>query len=166
MIKHGRRQRLSDGDVLIAAGQDSPDLYILLEGLLSIHVPGLGAVGDCGVGEIVGEMSFVDSQPPSATVTVKESALVLALDKEEMLEELRSNAEFASRFYRALAIFLSDRLRKSNVHHAQGKAGEQGDDLGNSQIVEDELDLNVLDAVSQAGENFNRLIRRLAEGQG
>lgn len=160
MIRHGRRQRLSDGDVLITEGEDSESLFILLEGVLSIHVPGLGNVADRDVGEIVGEMSFVDSQPPSATVAAKGPALVLALDKEEMREELHENAEFASRFYRALAIFLSDRLRQSNVHQSQGKAGN----LGDKRIVEDELDLNVLDAVSQAGESFNRMIRRLAEG--
>ncbi len=160
MIRHGRRVRVTDGEILIAEGEPTNALYILLEGRLSIHVDGLGFVGDRDVGEVVGEMSFVDSHLPSATVAAKGPALVLALDKEEMREELRENTEFASRFYRALAIFLSDRLRQSNAQRSSGNKVH----LDDGKVAEDELDLNVLDTVSLAGESFNRMIRRLAKG--
>jgi CRP/FNR family transcriptional regulator, cyclic AMP receptor protein len=41
-----------------------------------------GEIARLGVGEIVGEMSFVDSAPPSATVTAVGECLALFLDKE------------------------------------------------------------------------------------
>ncbi|WP_413208243.1 cyclic nucleotide-binding domain-containing protein [Rhodospirillum sp. A1_3_36] len=159
MVRHGRRQRFGEGQILITEGEPSDFLYILLEGELSIRVNGVGIVAERGVGEIVGEMSFVDSQPPSATVSAKGEALVLSLNKEEMREELRDNTDFASRFYRALAIFLSDRLRQSNTQRSVDQSGH----LGEARLLDDELDLTVLDRVSQAGESFNRMIRRLSE---
>lgn len=160
LLRHGDRRRFQDGDVLIYEGEPSDALYIVLEGSVSISVDGIGVVAERGVGEIVGEMSFVDSHPPSATVSVKGDALTLSLDKLDLQEELRMNAAFAARFYRALAMFLSDSLRQSNVQRTL----TQSLGLDDARFVKDELDLNVLDSVSEAGEKFNRMIRRLAEG--
>jgi hypothetical protein len=67
---------------------------------------------------------------------------------------------FAARFYRALAIFLADRLRATTRRLGYGSVG----DLDSETVLEDELDIGVLDAVSQAGDRFSRLLQRLAAG--
>ena len=59
------------------------------------------------------EMSLVDSRPPSASVVVVEDAFVLALDKTVIQEKLDTDTGFASRFYRSIAIFLSQRMRST-----------------------------------------------------
>jgi CRP/FNR family cyclic AMP-dependent transcriptional regulator len=64
---------------------------------------------------------------------------------------------FASRFYRALAILLSDRLRATERRMAYG---EQESGLGDEATrLKDELDPGVLDQVSIAGERFDRLLK-------
>lgn len=158
MARHGRKRRFEPGAVLITEGTPVEDLFIVLDGACDVLVGAVGKVASLEVGEIIGEMSFVDAQPPSATVVAALPTLVLALDKGEMRERLAGDAGFGSRFYRALAIFLSDRLRRTQSKPKLGAGGTLDQDVA----LEDELDINVLDSVSKAGENFNRLIRMLA----
>jgi len=159
MVRLGRSRTAPNGEALIEQGLDSDDLFILIDGHLDVSVAGLGTVAILNPGEIVGEMSFVDSAPPSATVTANGAAKVLMIDKEDMREELAENIGFAARFYNALSLFLADRLRTTQTRQALGAGGT----LQDTQPLEDELDPNMMDAVSQAGESFNRLVRRLAE---
>ena len=67
MAKNGTCRRLSDGELLIEEGGTSDSLILLLEGELQVTAKGYGAIARMGVGEIVGEVSLVDSAPPSAT---------------------------------------------------------------------------------------------------
>lgn len=43
-------------------------IYIVLQGEMTVSVAGRGQIARLGSGEIVGEISFVDARPPSATV--------------------------------------------------------------------------------------------------
>lgn len=157
IARTGRLHMAPDGEVLIQQGVASDDILILLEGHMSVDVQGLGTVATLGAGEIAGEMSFVDSALPSATVRASGDAKVLKIDKEDMREELAQNIGFAGRFYNALALFLADRLRATQTRQALS----QGDGLAAEDLLEDELDMELMDQVSQAGESFNRLLRRL-----
>lgn len=153
LVRNGRKKTFASGDLIIRQGAHSDDLFIVLEGHLNVSVDGIGVVAELGVGEIVGEMSFVDSMPPSATIIAKDAVRVLAIDKTDMREELADNIGFSGRFYRSLALFLADRLRSFQTKSAGGKPGD---------VADEELDENLLDVVSQAGENFNRMIKRLS----
>jgi CRP/FNR family transcriptional regulator, cyclic AMP receptor protein len=153
LVRNGRQTTYAPDSVLITQGQHSDDLFIVLSGHLNVQVAGIGTVAELGVGEIVGEMSFVDSLPPSATIVAKDTVQALVIDKTEMREELAENVGFAARFYRALSLFLADRLRSFQTKTA-GTSGGADDDV---------LDENILDNVSQAGENFNRMIKRLSQ---
>src|SRR6185436_6178421 len=64
-------------------------------------------------GEVAGEMSFLDSRPPSASVRALEKCSVLAIPKSRLSQKLETDTAFAARFYRALGVFLSDRLRNT-----------------------------------------------------
>jgi CRP/FNR family transcriptional regulator, cyclic AMP receptor protein len=154
---HGVRRRLADGETVIAEGVESDSLVILLEGEFQVVAAGFGEVARAGVGEIVGEISLVDSAPPSATVTAKGECLTLFLDKRVLAQKLASDAAFGSRFYRALAVLLADRLRAARRLPSAHERG-LGDD---KTILQDELDAVILDASSSAGERFNRMLKML-----
>jgi CRP/FNR family cyclic AMP-dependent transcriptional regulator len=113
LIEQGDRQTVVAGTVLIHEGQTINHLFILLEGTLSVSVTATGGqeIASLLSGDIVGEMSFVDTRPPSATVTAKRESVVLCLAREELATKLQMDIGFAARFYRALAISLSTRLR-------------------------------------------------------
>jgi len=137
--QHGTRHVLADGQILVQEGRAADSLFITLGGRLKVTLRDGLEVAQIGVGEVIGEIAFVDSAPPSATVTAVGEA---------------------ARFYRALAIFLADRLRATTRRLGYGGAGDLDDDA----VLKDELDPNILDTVSQAGDRFSRLLLTLQGG--
>jgi CRP-like cAMP-binding protein len=153
LAKAGRRQRLPAGSVLIREGVPVGALYIVLEGQLSVVQGASGReVARLGAGEIVGEMSFVDARPPSATVLAATDVVVYAIAKRLLQEHLDRDVAFAARFYKAVATFLSDRVRMAT------QAEEADPESVN------ELDDTVLDNLDRAGARFDDLSRRLLDG--
>jgi CRP-like cAMP-binding protein len=70
-------------------------------------------------------------------------------------DKLASDPGFASRFYRALCVFLADRMRHTTQRMGYGAAT---DDVH----AKDELNDDLLDNVHLAGARFDRMLKRLA----
>src|SRR5258708_30513799 len=159
LIATGSKESLVAGQVLIEQGMPITTLYIVLDGQLWVGTVRAGReseVARLGTGEIVGEMSFVDSRPPSATVKALTASVVLSIPRPVLVAKLEQDAEFAARFYHALAIFLANRLR------GMVSSFGYGDDTQDAEQSDaDELDDNVLDNVYLAGSRFDRLLKRL-----
>ena len=158
MADTGDRRWVDPGAVLIEEGKPVAWLVLVLEGELAVSVSGVGEVARLGAGEVVGEMSFVDTAPPSATVAARQRTLALFIDKADLVRKLESDMAFGYRFYRALAVFLADRLRGADRKMVDARSGT----LPGEAILQDELDLAILDNVSMAGERFQRLLKRLS----
>lgn len=158
MIETGHREQVAAGAALIREGEPVTALYILLDGLLEVTVRAAHSqrLATLRPGEIVGEMSFVDARPPSATVRVAEDATVFSIPRVHLAERLQREADFAARFYRAIAMSLSHRLREMDSALALPSAG-----IADS----DELDPNVLDTLYLAGLRFDRVLKRLIGGK-
>ena len=157
IARTGVRRRVREGEVLIQEGRPIESVIFLLQGEFLVTAQAAGEVARLGVGEIVGEMSFVDSSPPSATVTAVGECLALFLDKEIVARKLEADVAFGCRFYRALAIFSADRLRGTVRRMGYGAA----QDLDMQTLAKDELDLGILDTVSMAGDRFDRMLKTL-----
>lgn len=157
MLRVGTQRFVAAGGVLIEQGVASDSVFILLEGQLAVWLqPRRGPrreLARLNAGEIVGEMSFVDARPPSATVVASEDSTVFALTRVVLNARLSADQGFAARFYRALAIYLSTTVRER--HRAEGGDAENEEDDA------DELDGNVLDGVYLAGERFDRMVKRV-----
>jgi CRP-like cAMP-binding protein len=67
---------------LIILGEQNPMLYIVLDGELSVQTNTNFELAKIFSGEILGEMSFIDSRPPSANVIVTMEASVLEISKD------------------------------------------------------------------------------------
>lgn len=115
MIARGSRQEIAAETTLIQQGQAVDALYILLGGTLSVSIANPAGeekeITRLSTGEVVGEISFVDALPPSATVKAITDCLVLAISSEELATKLQLDIGFSSRFYRAMALLLATRLR-------------------------------------------------------
>jgi CRP-like cAMP-binding protein len=109
----GQRREVPLGAVLIEQGRPIEAVFIVLEGRLSVY--GAAGSGDIGIGEMLGEISFVDARPPSADVVANEDSVVLAVPRRELQEKLDADPGFAARFYRAIALLLSHRLRDAAI---------------------------------------------------
>jgi CRP/FNR family transcriptional regulator, cyclic AMP receptor protein len=108
----GTRRRVQHGETLITRGEPIDSLVLVLEGQLLVLMQDVGTVARRGAGDVLGEMSMVDSSPPSATVIAEGECLVLLLNKNILQRKLAADLAFGSRFYRALAIILAHRLRE------------------------------------------------------
>lgn len=154
MIQNGQKIELKTGDKLIQKGNYVDNLYILLSGQLSIFSDETEneEIATLGAGEIVGEMSFLESRPPSVSVISKKSAVVYKISRNVIEARLSSNPDFKANFYYSLALFLSNRLRKTTDQLGYGVSEE-----------EDLIDTKVLDVVSQAGARFGQILNRFSE---
>jgi CRP-like cAMP-binding protein len=159
LARAGERQSLPPGREIITQGRAIECLYILLDGRVGVSVEGLGRIAELGSGEIVGEMSLVDSRPPSASVRTLEPTVVLAVTQATLNARLASDQGFAARLYKAIAIFLSSRMR--TTVRTLGAAKGNAPAIDDEHEMEDEIDLNVLDNVHRAGARFDRMIKRL-----
>ncbi len=159
LVEVGSKRVLPAGEILIHEGRPFDAVFIVLDGTLAVEVAALGGkeINRLGCGEIVGEMSFVDSRPPSATVRAIQSSTVFAVPRTDLAERLDSEPAFAARFYRAICLFLSDRLRSSVA--LMGYEG--GRDMDMDVEYEDELDPGVLDNIHLAGSRFDAMLKRL-----
>lgn len=154
LARHGEVVRVAAGTPLIEEGHVADAVYFVLDGMVGAtsRASGQRVLARLAAGEIVGEMSFVDQGPPSATVTALVDSKLLKVPRDALSQKLARDSAFAARFYKAIAIFLSDRLRAASA----GSSRDAG------ALAEDELDPEVLQNVSMAGDRFDRLLRRLS----
>lgn len=129
MFAMGRRAEIDAGTVLVREGKALDTLHIVLDGTLAVTVSqsqnnslarAFAAIegGEISVqeiarlssGEVVGEIPFVGVRPTSTTVKALEKSLVMSISWQQLATKLQQDVGFSSRFYRAIAILLSNRI--------------------------------------------------------
>jgi CRP/FNR family cyclic AMP-dependent transcriptional regulator len=155
LAKAGQRVHVEPGTVLIPLGARVEYLYFVLEGRLAIKAKSGEAIAYLESGEIIGEMSLVDPAPTAVSVEVAAEATLLRIPDGIVREKLASDLGFASRFYRALCVFMADRMRQTTQRFGYGAAAEDVN-------AKDELNEDLLDNVHLAGARFDRMLKRLA----
>ena len=124
LVSAGTRRSLAKGEVVIHKQTHFDSLFIVLEGLLTVSVVAESGkvLAHLGPGEVLGEISLLDSRPSTATVTATTPAQVLDILKCRLTNQLEANSEFAARFYRALATFTGTALQRADWQLAPGKS--------------------------------------------
>ncbi len=169
MVANGVATKAGLGSALIEQEQAVPAVYLLLEGMLGIYVNinNNGAVLEKEVakrvkGEILGEMSFVDGGMASASVKTLENAWVLALPQTTLAAKFQEDRGFAGRFYRSIALILSNRCLDLLSRAGIANSREERSELLSEDIeVEDELDMDLLEGTAIAGKRFDWMIQQL-----
>ena len=129
----GHYQEIEAGTVLTHSGQLIDTFHLVLDGSLTVtsqftgnHLDRIHAHDDCiseweiarlGSGEVVGE-DLLTGTRTTATMTIKaiETSLVLSICQDQLVAQLKQDAGFAARFYRAIAVILSNRLQTLMSH--------------------------------------------------
>jgi CRP/FNR family cyclic AMP-dependent transcriptional regulator len=158
LVSAGTRQEVNTHEILIREGQVIAAIYLILSGsfVVSIERSPEAYIARLSGGEVVGEMSFVDHLPTSATVTAIEPAVVLSIPRAILDQKLAQDVAFAQRWYQALATLLSIRLR-GTVSHLEAEFWEPIS-----------LDTNLLspdmaENMKLGGIRFDWLMRRLRD---
>ncbi len=112
-VQKGKKEVIPPNRLLIREGHVSEALYIVVSGSFSVAIESQDhkELARIAEGEIVGEVSFIDTRPPLASVRSLEESVVLSVSRVQLLAKLQQDINFASRFYRAICLCLSDRLR-------------------------------------------------------
>lgn len=119
MITTGERSQLPSGQPLLAPQRHSDLLYVLIEGKLGLTVqaePLSSAsasqlVDELTQGEVVGIGALFD-MPEMSSVSTLEPSMVMSIPILKLRAKLAEDVAFAAHFYRAIAIMLSNRLRR------------------------------------------------------
>jgi CRP/FNR family cyclic AMP-dependent transcriptional regulator len=104
---------LKKDEVLLHEGEQSSNMYWVSSGKLVVtRQRGAGAVtlGHIGPGELVGEMSFLDGEPRSATVTAVTDCELVEVPRLVFEDVIRKQPVW----FQGLLRILTDRLRKIN----------------------------------------------------
>ena len=158
-IDIGNYREVSAGEKLIEPNKSIDALYIITQGKFTVTTSNGKQIAELASGDILGEMSLIEKRLPSVSVSAIDKAKILVIPQVEIHERLKADDGFAARFYRALAVFLSARLRSTVATLGYGDASE--DDA--EDLFEDEhtLDEGLLDTLHVAGDRMRRLINIL-----
>jgi CRP-like cAMP-binding protein len=102
---------LTKGERLLQRGQQTRQVYLLIEGIARVEKSPGTEIARIGPGEICGEMAFLERSSASASVIADEEVRAYVLDWPVMEELFELYPHLGSRFYRSLAVSLSRRLR-------------------------------------------------------
>ena len=139
-------------------------LYVIMEGELEVVSPENKSIATLAAGDIIGEMSLIEKRLPEVSVRAGEQARVLAVPLERVRNKLESDQSFAARFYRALAVLLSDRLRSANRKLKTSDTPGNSQDRATQSYDPSELDEGIMDNLHVAGDRMRRLLA-LLEGR-
>jgi CRP/FNR family transcriptional regulator, cyclic AMP receptor protein len=100
-------------EYLMREGEESNEMYYLNTGTMAVYKRKGDVeqqIGTIYSGELVGEMSFVDNEPRSATVRAISDCELTTIPHDALMKYLSTQPKW----YRALVQTLLDRLRRAN----------------------------------------------------
>ncbi len=184
MMQKGHLEVIEADTVLIESGEQVENLYILLQGLISVLVSDRkksplasvfatleteessssleSRIAQISRGEILGEIAALNSHRSYSTLKTVENSTVLVIPRQQLLLKLEEDLAMASRFYRVVSKLISVRLQGIISRLGFGKSSYQvGQKLSQDIDYGDELDLDEMDNLSLSGARFDWMLRRL-----
>ena len=114
LLTHLTERQFAIGEIALREGDNTDTAYLVWDGRLVVTV-GSGAeateVGRCGPGVLLGEISFIDGGPATATVSAAESTRVMCITAAALDELRRSHPRIATSVLRAVCRQLATRVR-------------------------------------------------------
>ena len=131
IVGAGRLERFEPGQTILTEGQAGQALYTMLFGSVAVRMTGSppGRAAELAVlrggqtleaqyeGDFFGEMSVLDLEPISATVTAVEPCQILVVPVKALYEVFQRDRDIQVILISNLARTLSRRLRKANQRH-------------------------------------------------
>jgi diguanylate cyclase (GGDEF)-like protein len=119
-VSRMRERTERKGSVLFREGDDSRELFIILEGRVAITVKPSGSdaeiqLADMGSGTFFGEMSLVEDLPRSATCRITEKSLLLALDHAGLADLMEKHSAIAEKILYRMLTTTASRLHNTSA---------------------------------------------------
>ncbi|MEM7011754.1 MAG: cyclic nucleotide-binding domain-containing protein [Verrucomicrobiota bacterium] len=120
LFSASEEERFESGATVIEEGSYPDFVYFVLTGILGVRISVWGdeLVAKVGAGELLGEMSFLHESQATATVEALEPSLLLKIPRLKLIGRIEADdTGFGARFYRAIALIVSRRLRDLQQRH-------------------------------------------------
>jgi RimJ/RimL family protein N-acetyltransferase len=105
------------GEVIFRKGEEGTYACVIMRGQIGIYLESPNRpVAMVQAGEIIGELAFLDSAPRAATAVAASSSVVLVLERSAFEELLREEPFLGQVVMRNIALDLSRKLRRTNIH--------------------------------------------------
>lgn len=114
LLALARTRTYPAGAVIVREGEPGGDLFIVLEGEVSIEQHGL-PIATVGVGGHIGEMGLVDAGPRSASVRAQTPIRAMVITRDDALGLMQREPTLAVKLLWAFVQVLSQRLRAANT---------------------------------------------------
>ncbi len=184
IIENSYLETVAPDTVLVRAGRAVENIYILIEGSVSVcfkeenprslinvfslledsdevDSPGY-EIAASSVSEIIGETTLIDKRLSNYTFTTLEVCKVLVINKQLLFVQLQQNFPSGSRFYRLISILISIRLESLINRLGYGKSPYQiGRRLSQNIEYEDEMDMKLMGNLFLGGARFDWMLKRL-----
>lgn len=101
------------GESLVEKGEQSADLYVILDGSVNVYTAKGDKLSESGPGSVLGEVALVDAGPRSASAVCKGQVHFARLPAKELRGYMSKNREVGFVMICNLARVLSMRLRQT-----------------------------------------------------
>lgn len=105
---------LKTGDILMNEGESSANLYWCLEGSFSVTTKLRNLrveLGEINAGELIGELSFIDQKPRSATVKATSDSKLIVLP----YNDFKGMMDTMPKWQKKIMLTLTDKIRKMSA---------------------------------------------------
>ncbi|HEY6270750.1 MAG TPA: cyclic nucleotide-binding domain-containing protein [Terriglobales bacterium] len=113
------RRTFKPREIIIAVNSQPNALYILTAGSASVELVRGKSIAKLSPGDICGEMAFLENKIASATVVAETDAEVEVLELPDVDRIFALYPHLQARFYKSLALLLSQRLRATSSRLAK-----------------------------------------------
>lgn len=108
-------RQFDGGQQIVAEGDTSGDIMILLEGRASVKTRDGDVLDELRKGDVLGEISFLDGKGRTADVFAVGKVQVLAIPAIRLRAHMKENQKFESILLRNIGLALCRRLREANT---------------------------------------------------
>ena len=166
MSNIGKVISIDENNFLISQGEKLNYIYIVLSGRGDVFINENDKdimVGISKRGELLGETSMLVSAQQNATASVRAKTQmdVLAISRNKLFSKIRDDSDFATRFYKGIAIMLSQRSRDQLNNIGLNYLSNNLNQIEGNNILNDELDFDLISSISKASSRFDRLCNQL-----
>src|SRR3954462_14711056 len=119
-----KKLAFDEGQVLVREASIPKTIFLLRSGKVRVEKAHRGSnsvLTTLGPGAIFGEMAFIEDALASASVVAEGKVEVDALEAADLKQMFEAFPHFGARFYRSVAVTLSQRLRETSGLLAKAK---------------------------------------------
>lgn len=115
MFRSGTVLDCRKGDVIIPAGTVGKEIYVVLDGVVEVRLPGVGTpLAVLDTGQVFGEIAFITDATRSADVVALTDARLLVLTQAYLRKLMKASPDLAAKLLLNLSRVLAERVVTGN----------------------------------------------------